>query len=437
MSEPFPLLNTASDQLHNPGDRPRQRRRKSSALGGEIRAGDNGAPAMATSRASMGMTEISDGSAQTSSKRLSRRRRARGLASRIRQTMVKHTFVLPAFILLLFGAAYAVQPNESNPVHRFIFLAYPLPSDDPNEPVRYGKGKWDMALVLFYTVVLSFTREFIMQELLRPLARAYKLPKAKQARFMEQAYTAIYFGVLGPAGLYVMSRTPVWYFNTAGMYEEYPHRSHEGVVKFYYLFQAAYWLQQAIVLVLGMEKPRKDFKELVSHHIVTLGLIALSYRFHFTYIGIAVYLTHDISDFFLAVSKTMNYVDHWFTTPWYVIFMGAWIYLRHYINLRIIWSLFTEFRTVGPFELNWETQQYKCWISQYITASLLSLLQALNLFWLFFILRVAYRIAWQNVREDDRSEDEGEEEEEEVEEKKSVANGAKPLNGKAAAAKSQ
>jgi acyl-CoA-dependent ceramide synthase len=35
---------------------------------------------------------------------------------------------------------------------------------------------------------------------------------------------------------------------------------------------------------------------------MTLALIALSYRFHFTYIGIAVYITHDISDFFLAVS---------------------------------------------------------------------------------------------------------------------------------------
>ena len=54
-------------------------------------------------------------------------------------------------------------------------------------------------------------------------------------------------------------------------------------------------------MLLGIENPRKDFKELVGHHIVSLALIALSYWFHFTYMGIAVYLTHDISDFFLAV----------------------------------------------------------------------------------------------------------------------------------------
>ena len=35
---------------------------------------------------------------------------------------------------------------------------------------------------------------------------------------------------------------------------------------------------------------------------LSLALIALSYRFHFTYMGLAVYVTHDISDFFLAVS---------------------------------------------------------------------------------------------------------------------------------------
>jgi len=163
-----------------------------------------------------------------------------------------------------------------------------------------------MAFVAFYIVVLSFTREFLMQRLLRPLARSAGLrSRGKQSRFMEQAYTSIYFGVFGPFGLYVMSRSPIWYFQTAAMFEGFPHRSHEALFKTYYLLQASYWAQQAIVLCLQLEKPRKDFKELVAHHIVTLGLIGLSYRFHFTYMGLAVYITHDISDFALAVSRPL------------------------------------------------------------------------------------------------------------------------------------
>jgi len=165
-----------------------------------------------------------------------------------------------------------------------------------------------VAFVAFYTVVLSFTREFIMQEFLRPLARRSGLKnKSKQSRFVEQMYTAIYFGLIGPYGLYIMSRTPVWYFNINGMYEGFPHKTHEAGFKFYYLFQGAYWAQQAIVLLLGMEKPRKDFKELVGHHIVTLCLIGMSYCFHFTYMGLGVFITHDISDFVFAVCSSTSY----------------------------------------------------------------------------------------------------------------------------------
>lgn len=93
------------------------------------------------------------------------------------------------------------------------------------------------------------------------------------------------------------------------------------------------------------------------------------------------------------------------------MFMGIWIYLRHWINWCILWATLTEFRTVGPFELNWETQQYKCWISQYITFSLLACLQAVNLFWLYLILRIAKNYVFSNVTVDERSEDEDEEEE--------------------------
>ncbi|KAG6121208.1 hypothetical protein E4U14_002386 [Claviceps sp. LM454 group G7] len=455
MSEPFPLLSSPAEQLHSLETEGARRRRKSSGLGGDIRAGDTGAPAWASSKMSLEHHQQDsargshgpNGSASSasvvgaadahptsssSSKRLSKRRRARGLASRVRQTCVKHTWVLPLAVLAVFLTGYALNPTEANPLHNFIFLSYRLPREGLDLPVQYGKGPWDVAFVAFYTVVLSFTREFIMQEILRPWAKRAGLKRNKQARFMEQAYTAIYFFFLGPAGMYVMSKTPVWYFNTRGMYEDFPHRTHEAGVKFYYLFQAAYWAQQAIVLVLGLEKARKDFKELVGHHIVSLALIGLSYRFHFTYIGLAVYTTHDISDFFLATSKVLNYLDHPFVGPYFFLFVCVWIYMRHYINLRIIWSLFTEFRTVGPFELDWAAEQYKCYLSQYISTALLSSLQALNLFWLFYIVRIAYRFVRDSTAEDDRSDDEddaGEAESEALVEKKPIP--ALELNGKA------
>ncbi|KAK4218043.1 TLC domain-containing protein [Rhypophila decipiens] len=415
-AEPFPPLNTSADhQLRqDEASAAARRRRVSSGLGSSLRVGDTGAPGLATSL--MHLQGTASQSRDATTKRSSKRRKARSALRRARSYAIKHTWVIPLAILAIFGLVFAVNPTQSNPVSRFIFLSYKIEPTSPGEVPQYGKGLWDIAFVSFYTVVLSFTREFIMQEVLRPLAKKAGLKsRAKQSRFMEQAYTAIYFGFLGPAGMYIMSRTPVWYFNVSGMYEAFPHKTHEAIFKFYYLFQAAYWAQQAIVMLLGMEEPRKDFKELIAHHIVSLALIGLSYRFHFTYMGLAVYITHDISDFFLATSKTLNYIDHWLIGPYYGLFCCVWIYMRHYLNIRILLSLFNEFKTVGPYELNWETGQYKCDLAFWITGTLLSSLQALNLFWLFYILRIAYRFVVHNVAKDDRSDEDESEAEVEAE----------------------
>ena len=215
---------------------------------------------------------------------------------------MRHTWLLPLLTIATVLAGYAINPTKKNPIHKALFLSYPLGPDYPGGPVMYGKGKQDLTFVLFYTVVMSFAREFLMQRVIHPLAvRCGIRGRSKQARFMEQVYTAMYFAVFGPFGLYVMSQGSLWYFNTTAMFEGFPHRQHEGIFKLYYLLQAGYWNSQAVVLLLQLEKPRKDFKELVLHHVITLALIGLSYRFHFAKMGIAVYITHDISDFFLAV----------------------------------------------------------------------------------------------------------------------------------------
>jgi acyl-CoA-dependent ceramide synthase len=140
--------------------------------------------------------------------------------------------------------------------------------------------------------------------------------------------------------------------------------------------------------------------------------VALSYRFHFTYMGIAVYITHDISDFFLSVSKSLNYAESKLQGWAFALCIVVWIYLRHYINLRILYSTLPggEFSTVGHYVLDWDAEQYKCPLANVITFGLLAALQALNLFWLYCLVRNAYKFAVLGEAKDDRSEaeDEGE-----------------------------
>lgn len=323
----------------------------------------------------------------------------------------RQTWLLPSFILIALVGTFLLGDKNSH-IHD-ILEAMIIPSYHIDGTDQYGKGVNDFYFVGFYTIFFTFLREFMMCAVMRPLALSLGVKKpGKVNRFMEQTYSMFYYGIAGPFGLWVMSHTPLWFFETRPFYENYPHKTHDWYFKVYYLGQAAFWVQQSLVLALQLEKPRKDFYELIVHHIVTIALIWCSYRFHFTWMGLAVYVTMDVSDFFLSTSKTLNYIDSVLTGPFLLLFLVVWVYLRHYINLKILWSVLTEFRTIGEWELNWDTQQYKCWISQPIVFVLIFALQILNSYWLFLILRIVYRYVVGGVAEDERSDDEDEETEE-------------------------
>lgn len=321
-----------------------------------------------------------------------------------REVNYRHTWATPLFILVIVYFAYFTSGNctESNPLHKFVAISYKVGDTD-----QYGKGIKDLTFIFFYMIFFTFLREFLLDIVLRPLPKALNVrSRHKSKRIIEQAFYVFYYGCSCPFGLYVMYHSDLWLFRTDTMYKTYPDYTNEYLFKVFYLGQASFWAQQACVLILELEKPRKDYHEMIFHHIVTLLLIWASYVFHFTKIGLAVYITMDISDFFLSSSKILNYLNSPFTEPYFVLFIVVWIYLRHVVNIRILWSILTEFLTVGNSVLNFATQQYKCSISSPMIFTLLFALQSVNLYWLFLIFRILYRIVCKGVTEDTRSDNE-------------------------------
>lgn len=392
-------------------------RHRSSSVG-KIDVGDTSSPGLTTLHTSRRQRRASDARIRELSKE------STSDAAIVHKIIVgfveltyRHTWIYPAIALIIpFSTFYLSNPESAT--HQFLNRMI-VPAYYNEATGEYGKGGDDFRFVGFYALFFTFLREFMMCMVLRPLAIWFGIKRSsKQKRFMEQTYAMFYYGITGPFGLWIMSRLPLWYFETTPFYINYPHKSHDFYFKIYYLGQAAFWVQQSVVLILQLEKPRKDFKELVLHHIITIALIWCSYRFHFTWMGLAVYITMDVSDFFLATSKTLNYLDSPITGPFFVVFIGVWVYLRHYLNLRILWSVLTEFKTVGEWELNWVTQQYKCWISQYITFFLIASLQCVNLYWLFLIFRILLRYVFGGVTRDERSDDESDSESSNDESKK-------------------
>ncbi|CCE64166.1 hypothetical protein TPHA_0G03260 [Tetrapisispora phaffii CBS 4417] len=349
-----------------------------------------------------------------------------------REMAYRNTWLNPLILLLIVYFMYFTSGNrtETNPLHQFMYISYQIGDTD-----QYGKGIKDLSFVFFHMIFFTFIREFLMDVVIKPVT-IYVLKVTSPhriKRIMEQVYTTCYTGVSGPFGIYIMYHSDLWLFETKTMYVTYPDLYNSYLYKLFYLGQASFWAQQACVLVLQLEKPRKDHKELIFHHIVTLLLIWSSYVFHFTKMGLAVYITMDVTDCLLALSKTLNYLESPLASPLFAFFFATWLYLRHYINLKILWSVLTQFRTEGPYILNFATQQYKCWISLPIVFSLIFALQLLNVYWVILIIRVLYRIIFLGIEKDERSDSESDSEEDsEVSSESGDSEGESPTKAKKA-----
>ncbi|KAI9508950.1 longevity assurance proteins LAG1/LAC1 [Russula earlei] len=302
--------------------------------------------------------------------------------------------------------------SPPSPFAPLIFISHPTPSptDDSTDP-RYRKGWLDLVFLAYYVVFFSFVRQSILHKICYPLAQHFGIRKeGKLARFGEQGYAIFYFSFFGAWGLRIMSHHPTWWYNCQHFWIDYPHWQMSPELKCYYLLQASYWCQQLIVLVFGLEKPRKDYKELFAHHLVTLWLVGWSYGINLTLIGNAVYASMDIPDVFLALAKVLNYL-HWERAQAvvFISFIGVWTYFRHYLNLVMLYSVYKDFDLIPQSARSFSPSKgvWMVWWMKWQIFTPILLLQCLNLFWYFLIWRVFWRAVTSSSLKDERSDDEG------------------------------
>ncbi|KIY74028.1 longevity assurance proteins LAG1/LAC1 [Cylindrobasidium torrendii FP15055 ss-10] len=306
---------------------------------------------------------------------------------------------------------YPDERIAGNPFRVFFLISSFIPTSRPDDP-RYRKSYFDAIFLVFHIFFWSMARQVITVQLCHPFARYFGIRKeAKLDRFGEQGYAMVYFFFMGCWGVRVMSQTPTWWYKSESFWIGYPHWDMIPELKRYYLMQMAYWSQQLLVLVLGLEKPRKDYAELVVHHLATIWLVGGSYLLNMTQLGTAVFASMDIPDTVLALSKILNYLQ--FETAKIISFatlIVLWTYFRHWLNLVALRSIWFDFYLMPQSVRVWDPPR-GLWMPEWVRYQMfapLLLLQCLNLLWYFLILRIAYRAlkGGASAAKDDRSDDE-------------------------------
>ncbi|GAK65825.1 longevity assurance proteins LAG1/LAC1 [Moesziomyces antarcticus] len=342
------------------------------------------------------------------------------------------------FVLAYFNWNFFIGTPDNNPIAPFLMLSHRVPQSQvildsiaPKDGVqralqnliprsadsleaRYQKGYNDLLFLVFYVIVFSFLRQSTTLYIFKPFAKWWGIKsESKQARFTEQGYAVLYWGSAAALGLYVMSFQDSWWYNLEHLWLKYPHWQMRSELKLYYLLQFSFWLQQALVMLLRLEKPRKDYYELIAHHLVTLWLIGWSYLINLTMIGTTVFVCMDIPDTWLGFSKALNYMglDN-ITVVIFAIFMVIWTYFRIYLSAATLHSVWYQFELIPRYAREWEPEKgwwLVSWMRYQIFAPLFLLL-LLNLFWYVLMWRIMFR-AIRGTVADEREDGEDDEEE--------------------------
>lgn len=230
--------------------------------------------------------------------------------------------------------------------------------------------------------------------------RAQSKPSEMQ-RFKETSWRFLFYLSAFWSGLYILWDKP-WFWDTKHCWYGYPTQQVSADVWWYYMIEMAfYW---SLVLSLFMDTKRKDFVEMIVHHIATLTLMSMSWSANMVRVGTLVLCVHDAVDYILEFAKLAKYCKYnRVCDGLFIVFTIVWFLTRLLIYpFRILWSTLFEATTIVGMAPVY-----------YVYNGLLCILQVLHVLWFCMILRMAYYyVVKGQVEKDGRSDTEDDSESE-------------------------
>ncbi|KAI9882597.1 MAG: hypothetical protein M1823_005660 [Watsoniomyces obsoletus] len=362
-------------------------------------------------------------------------------SSTLKEQIVDHQIGLAFTLLSALVAIHLCFPQWRSYSQKFWQLSYHDPASD-----QYNTGTDDLYLVIFWIVMLTGLRATVMSYIFIPIARwgGVHKPKARM-RFAEQAWLCLHHATSFAVGMYIFTQSDYW-LNFREMWTAWPDRKMDALLKRYYLIEFAFWLQQ--ILTVNIEKRRKDYHQMLTHHIITCALISASYLHHLTRVGNVILCLMDIVDVVFSGAKLLKYLHFQMACDVaFAVFMVSWVVARHVLYMMVVFSVYGDtqdamhfacydqngiqadlspeaansfFQVIQPFL---DPQGVACWSPKvkWTFLTMLLALQGITIVWFGMILRVAWRIINGGTAEDSRSDDEVEAEAEEEEEEEALA----------------
>lgn len=202
-------------------------------------------------------------------------------------------------------------------------------------------------------------------------------------KIQHSLFKLLYYSFSSVTGLFILAQKPFFY-DLKEIWS--PFRTLDDDILFYYSLSFGYYLHQILV----GETWKKDYFQIMIHHIATLFLLGLSFYFNFTQIGSLILLLHDVADPFLELAKIFNYLQYKSVAE-FVFFIFSFVFFV----TRILIFPFYLIMEIWMLETKEETKN--------IFLFLLLTLYCLHILWFSTIVKMMVKFFQGTLKNDDRS----------------------------------
>jgi len=244
-------------------------------------------------------------------------------------------------------------------------------------------GLFALHKTLLYFIIRPLSKKYVLHEGELGDPELYKLPPTAEElqKFEVVVWRFVYYAINLIAGIWVM-KDEDWIYDRKLIFFNWPHAPFSKPLRIYYIWEFCTYLYASITIFV--EPKQRDFYQMLLHHVTTLLLIGFSFIQKYERIGVSVMYVFDFADPFLEFAKSFLYCGFLKVADTFFALFTITFFIT-----RVLIFPYQLLRT-AMFDANTATGLPVPWRDHSVTG--LIILQFLNLFWFFLILKIVFRV---------------------------------------------